>query len=41
MTPTAQAAQVELALNKLQAEIARYRYPAPSWGRERSLASAD
>jgi hypothetical protein len=41
MTPTPQAAQVELALNQLQAEIARYRYPAPSWGRERSLASSD
>ncbi len=41
MTPTAQAAQVELALNHLQAEIARYRRPVPSWKRERSLASAD
>ncbi len=41
MTPSPQAAQVELALNSLQAEIARYRFPAPSWGRERSLAAAD
>jgi hypothetical protein len=41
MTPTSQAAQVELALNQLQAEIARYRFPAPSWGRERSLASSN
>ena len=41
MTPTVQAAQVELALNHLQAEIARYRRPVPSWKRERSLASAD
>ena len=41
MTPSPQAAQVELALNQLQAEIARYRRPAPSWERERSLASSD
>ena len=41
MTPSAQAAQIELALNQLQAEIARYRYPAPSWGRQRSLASSN
>jgi hypothetical protein len=40
MAPTQQAAQADLALKQLQAEIARYRYPAPSWGRERSLASS-
>jgi hypothetical protein len=30
-----------LAINQLQAEIARYRSPAPSWRRERSLASSN
>jgi hypothetical protein len=41
MTPSPEAAQVELALNRLQDQIARYRNPAPSWGRERSLASSN
>jgi hypothetical protein len=41
MTPMSQAAQVDLAINQLQAEIARYRSPAPSWRRERSLASSN
>lgn len=41
MTPSPEAAQVELALNRLQAQIARYRAPVPSWGRERSLASSN
>jgi len=41
MTPTPQAAQVELSLNHLQDQIARYRNPVPSWGRERSLASTN
>ena len=41
MTPSAQAAQVDLSLKQLQANIARYRLPAPSWGRQRSLASAN
>ncbi len=41
MTPSVQAAQVELGLTQLQAEIARYRHPVPSWRRERSLASSD
>lgn len=41
MTPSPEAAQVELALNQLQAQMARYRAPAPSWGRERSLASSN
>lgn len=40
MTPTAQAAQVELAVNHLQAKIARYRRPVPSWKSEPGLASA-
>ena len=40
MTPSRQAAQVELALRQLQAEIERYRYPAPTWQRERSLAAS-
>lgn len=41
MTPTPEAAQVELSLNHLQDQIARYRNPVPSWGRERSLASSN
>ena len=38
MTPSQQAAQVELALSQLDAQIARYRYPAPSWQQQHSLA---
>jgi len=41
MTPTPEAAQVELSLNRLQDEIVRYRTPVPSWGREPSLASSN
>jgi hypothetical protein len=41
MTPSSQAAQVDLSLNQLQAQIARYRHPVPSWGRERSLVSSN
>ncbi len=36
MTPSPEAAQVELALNGLQDQIAHYRDPVPSWGREPS-----
>jgi hypothetical protein len=39
-TPAAQAAEVERAINQLQAQIERYRGPAPTWMRERSLAAA-
>jgi len=41
MTPSPEAAQIELALNGLQEQIAHYRFPVPSWGRERSLASSN
>jgi hypothetical protein len=41
MTPSPEAAQVELSLNRLQEQIAHYRDPAPSWGREPSLASSN
>lgn len=41
MTPSSEAAQVELALKHLQAQIERYRNPVASWGRERSLASSN
>jgi hypothetical protein len=37
-TPSPQAVEVEQSLNRLQAMIARYRAPAPSWVREPSLA---
>ena len=39
-TPSAQAVDVERAINQLQAAIARYRHPVPTWKREQSLASA-
>ncbi len=39
-TPSEQAADVERAINQLQAQIERYRGPAPTWIRERSLAAA-
>ena len=38
-TPAPQAVQIERAVNQLQAEIARYRSPAPSWEREQNLAT--
>ncbi len=39
-TPSPQAAEAEHQINLLQAGIARYRQPAPSWVREQNLASA-
>jgi hypothetical protein len=39
-TPSPQAAQVERAIDRLQAQIARYQSPAPTWTREQSLATA-
>jgi len=39
MTPSPQAAEVERGLNQLQAQIARYRYPAPTWMREQNLVT--
>lgn len=39
-TPSPQAAEVDRAIGRMQAEMARYRQPAPSWTREQSLASA-
>jgi hypothetical protein len=38
-TPSPQAAAVERALNQLQAQIAHYRRPAPTWVREQNLAT--
>jgi hypothetical protein len=40
-TPSVQAADVERAINHLQAQIARYRRPAPTWVREPSLATSN
>jgi hypothetical protein len=40
MTPSPQAADVERDLNQLQAQIARYRRPAPTWVREQNLVTA-
>jgi hypothetical protein len=39
-TPSPQAADIERNINRLQAMIARYRAPAPTWVREQNLASA-
>ncbi len=40
MTPTTQAVEAERSLNQLQALMARYStQPAPTWTRERSLAT--
>lgn len=39
-TPSPQAAEVDRTIGRMQAEIARYRQPAPSWTREQSLTSA-
>ena len=36
-TPSGQAADVERSINQLQAQIARYRGPAPTWVREQNL----
>ena len=38
-TPSAQAAEVERAINQLHATIARYRHLPPSWVREQNLAA--
>lgn len=39
-TPSPQAADVERNINQLQALIARYSAPAPTWVREQNLAAA-
>jgi len=39
MTPSPQAVDAERALNQMQAQIARYRGPAPTWVREQNLAT--
>lgn len=39
MTPSPQAVDVERAINQMQAMIARYRHPGPSWVREQNLAT--
>jgi len=39
-TPSPQAAEVDRAIGRMQAEIARYTQPTPSWTREQSLAAA-
>jgi len=39
MTPSPQAVDVERAVNHMQAMIARYRGPAPTWMREQNLAT--
>ena len=38
-TPSPQVADVEHALNQLQAQITRYRRPAPTWVREQNLVT--
>src|SRR5450756_1525092 len=38
-TPSPQAVDIERAVNHLQALIARYRGPAPTWMREQNLAT--
>jgi hypothetical protein len=40
ITPSQQAVDCEQALRHLAGLVARYRYPAPTWTREQSLASA-
>ena len=39
-TPSPQAVQIERAIDRLQAQIARYNSPAPTWVREQNLATA-
>jgi hypothetical protein len=39
MTPTAHAVDVERAINQMQAQIVRYRGPAPAWTREHNLVT--
>jgi hypothetical protein len=41
MTPSPQAVDAEQSLNQLQALIARYRAPVPTWVREPSLARSN
>ncbi|MGA2568275.1 MAG: hypothetical protein ABSF41_15775 [Pseudolabrys sp.] len=38
-TPSPQSVEVERAVTQLQAQIARYRPPAPTWMREQNLAT--
>jgi hypothetical protein len=38
-TPSPQAVQVERAIDQLQAQIARYQSPAPTWVGEQNLAT--
>jgi len=38
-TPSGQAADVERSIDQLQAQIARYRGPAPTWVREQNLVT--
>jgi hypothetical protein len=38
-TPSPQAVQVERAIDRLQAQIAHYQSPAPTWVREQNLAT--
>jgi hypothetical protein len=39
MTPSPQAVEAERTLNQMQAQIGRYRHPAPTWVREQNLAT--
>jgi hypothetical protein len=39
MTPSPLAVDIERAINQMQADIARYRNPAPSWMREQNLVT--
>ena len=41
ITPSPQAIEAERSITMLQNHIARYRYPAPTWTREPSLASTN
>jgi hypothetical protein len=38
-TPSQQAVEVEHAIDQMQAEIERYRHPAPTWVSEQNLAT--
>jgi len=40
MMPSPRAVDIERSLDQLQALIARYRHPAPTWVREQNLATA-
>lgn len=39
MTPSPLAVDIERAINQMQADIARYRNPTPTWIREQNLAT--